>query len=237
MNLGVPHMYRSALLAAVAALSIASAAQAAPTLLTSDAGYAGPELDLSGYDTGDYNFTFGPVTVGEFTFTADIPNSNSGQGAVVGQGGYGLGDNGSFGGDAVYIGIDGPGGYGQLLGTTAYSAIGFYFNYCPRCGDSPFISTLDISGNVMSTFFLDVDAPISTPGGFNQFQFRGIQNDTADIYGLRFGGAYILAAGSASGDVVGGVPEPATWAMMLIGFGSLGAVLRRRRQGLALAGF
>jgi hypothetical protein len=29
---------------------------------------------------------------------------------------------------------------------------------------------------------------------------------------------------------VGGVPEPATWAMMLIGFGGLGAVLRRRRS-------
>jgi hypothetical protein len=27
-----------------------------------------------------------------------------------------------------------------------------------------------------------------------------------------------------------GVPEPATWAMMLVGFGGLGAVMRRRRQ-------
>ena len=35
----------------------------------------------------------------------------------------------------------------------------------------------------------------------------------------------------ASQDIVptGGVPEPATWAMMLIGFGGLGAALRRRR--------
>jgi hypothetical protein len=35
----------------------------------------------------------------------------------------------------------------------------------------------------------------------------------------------------------GGVPEPASWAMMLVGFGGLGAVLRaqRRRQGLAAA--
>ncbi len=30
-----------------------------------------------------------------------------------------------------------------------------------------------------------------------------------------------------------GVPEPATWALMLIGFGGIGATLRRRRQVLA----
>lgn len=36
--------------------------------------------------------------------------------------------------------------------------------------------------------------------------------------------------------VVGGVPEPATWAMMLIGFFSVGGLLRsRRRQGVAFA--
>jgi PEP-CTERM motif len=30
-----------------------------------------------------------------------------------------------------------------------------------------------------------------------------------------------------------GVPEPATWAMMLVGFGGMGALLRRRRQVMA----
>ena len=36
--------------------------------------------------------------------------------------------------------------------------------------------------------------------------------------------------------VVGGaVPEPATWAMMVLGFGGMGAMLRRRRQALRLA--
>lgn len=34
-------------------------------------------------------------------------------------------------------------------------------------------------------------------------------------------------------DPVGDVPEPATWAMMLLGFGGMGAVLRRRRLVLA----
>ncbi len=32
------------------------------------------------------------------------------------------------------------------------------------------------------------------------------------------------------------VPEPATWALMIVGFGGLGAVLRRRREGLPVAG-
>jgi hypothetical protein len=33
----------------------------------------------------------------------------------------------------------------------------------------------------------------------------------------------------------GGVPEPSAWALMLVGFGGLGAALRRRRQTLAAA--
>lgn len=32
-------------------------------------------------------------------------------------------------------------------------------------------------------------------------------------------------------DVNGGVPEPATWALMLVGFGGLGVALRSRRRG------
>ena len=36
-------------------------------------------------------------------------------------------------------------------------------------------------------------------------------------------------------EAVAGVPEPATWAMILVGFGGLGAVLRRRRGQVAHA--
>jgi hypothetical protein len=52
------------------------------------------------------------------------------------------------------------------------------------------------------------------------------------------GDAWLAKNGaSLSGTVTAGVPEPATWAMMLIGFGGLGASLRnaRRRQAAANA--
>jgi hypothetical protein len=35
---------------------------------------------------------------------------------------------------------------------------------------------------------------------------------------------------SGEGTPVGGVPEPATWAMMLLGFGGIGVAMRRRRK-------
>lgn len=72
------------------------------------------------------------------------------------------------------------------------------------------------------------------------------------IAGTALGAGYIMYSGltasefhdSGNGltdDVIaytagaGGVPEPAAWAMMLVGFGGLGAVLRRRRSSMLAA--
>lgn len=51
-------------------------------------------------------------------------------------------------------------------------------------------------------------------------QGPGVQFDNLRVYGE--------AAGSS-----GAVPEPATWAMMLLGFGAMGAAIRRRRLWIA----
>ncbi|MCW8833151.1 MAG: PEP-CTERM sorting domain-containing protein [Colwellia sp.] len=201
-------------------------------LMTTDAGYAGPTLDLTAYQNGSYNFTFGPeVLPGGITFTAAPGGGgNSGQGSVIGQGGYGLGANGSFGGDAVYIGVDSGTGYAELTFDTEVSVFGAYMNYAPGFGDNAFISALDEFDNVLETWDLTVSGPISTPGGFNEFEFRGIDLGNDTFKTLRFGGNYLLLAATADGNPDGGggnntIPEPSTLAIFALGI--MGLASRR----------
>ncbi len=48
-------------------------------------------------------------------------------------------------------------------------------------------------------------------------------------------GTTIAAGSNGTLAVTAAVPEPATWAMMLVGFGAMGVSLRRRRKPTALA--
>jgi hypothetical protein len=60
----------------------------------------------------------------------------------------------------------------------------------------------------------------------------GMYNYTL-AYGETAGGPAVLHL-DLNGAPLGGVPEPATWGLMLVGFGGLGAMMRRRRA-VALA--
>lgn len=50
---------------------------------------------------------------------------------------------------------------------------------------------------------------------------------------LQQGQQYIAFLTTANVDSTGGIPEPGTWALMIMGFGAAGAALRRRRTALA----
>jgi hypothetical protein len=180
---------------------------------------------------GGLTFTASPG-VGDF----GNANGNSGDGSVIGQGNYGLGANGYFGGAATYIGVDSNFGYDTIAFSKPVSSFGAYFNYAPaNGGDDATLTAFNSAGAAIGTFDFETTAPISTPGGFDEFAFRGITESTADIASVEFGGDYLLLAGSPNGAVVSGVPEPSIWAMMLAGVAFMGAALRLGRKRHAAA--
>ena len=63
------------------------------------------------------------------------------------------------------------------------------------------------------------------------FGALGFNNLVESNNGLGLGWSSFLALGGVLG---GGVPEPATWAMMLVGFGAIGATLRGSRRRAAM---
>jgi len=101
------------------------------------------------------------------------------------------------------------------------------------------LSTADLG--VFANFKVVNETP-GTFGGAQVFAFRPITTRylTFDLTGCSQGGVYHgkgcgvreLAFASAT---MSAVPEPGTWAMMIIGFGGTGAALRARRGKLALA--
>ena len=84
------------------------------------------------------------------------------------------------------------------------------------------------------------DNPHINQVGTFHLAFTGLTG-TPNITGVNFlfgtDGASVTGGGSCTADCggggQGGVPEPATWAMMIMGFGGVGAILRRRRTVFA----
>ena len=82
--------------------------------------------------------------------------------------------------------------------------------------------------------YTDISAPLSLLAGLNTLTFAyaspggafaGPQGTGDEGWGLQ----NVSVTGSA-----GGVPEPETWAMMLLGFSAIGATLRNRRYATAV---
>lgn len=130
---------------------------------------------------------------------------------------------------------------------------------CISCGNSPVTVTFDAGfAASLSSFYMDVAGySPTTLTIFDQFgaalftsnvtltsgaytdpgvYVRYGTTSTSGIGGFSFSGA---AAGNTSIDnleaIAGPVPEPSTWAMMLIGFGGIGYSMRRRRKSVAIA--
>jgi hypothetical protein len=119
--------------------------------------------------------------------------------------------------------------YGVTLSTVATTANG------PTDVD---ISAAFVTGTGIATPLDLIANPFNTDL-IENYALAGVQLG-AGTYTLTVQGTRGLS-GSFGGNVSfeahqpGDVPEPATWAMMLLGFGAIGWQLRRRRSSLALA--
>lgn len=207
--------------AAVAALTVAAPAAAAVTVSVTS--FGDPNLLPDGQVlVADFNNAGDPEAVLLSGFSLDL------NGATVGVNEGGAGYSGTLPNDPTHY-LTVPGGSNAVLtSVTGLSAFSLYMG-------SP-----DIYNAIR---FIGAGFDETLTGG----QLSGGDTSQAWGWGARvnfdFGGAtvnqVVLSSTSNSFEVdnfaVAAVPEPATWAMMILGFGAMGAVIRQRRYATALA--
>jgi hypothetical protein len=116
-------------------------------------------------------------------------------------------------------------------GITGYRAVSFYIGSIDW-GNT--VDVLDMGGNLLRSFKGEEMAAPASPSGDQDFPLNNrLLTFTADAGELIGGLRFTSSVDSLEADNVrftAAVPEPATWAMMLVGFGMVGATARYRRR-------
>ena len=192
-------------LAALAALFAWAPANAAVTVYTDQAAFAAAAGNLRllelRFDTGDTDAVplHSPYRVDAFTFTSD---------SLTGYNDAHIDYPGSDPNNISYLGFDDA----RITGPRA--ALGFYIaSYTICCDLAVGYASRDVSGTI-------------TLPDFNQAAFFGIIDTSGSIDLQLSGGNFTIAIPAMYVPV--GVPEPAAWAMMILGFGAIGGMVRRR---------
>lgn len=206
------------ILAGAAAVAMASPASATITVTYLDCG--GGSSCITGTTNVNLDSFFGNTATGHlngvavnFVSTTDDLIAGQGQASIA------------------------SGGADVLINNLTFSVgTGFFTTAEFNLTDQPRNATLIITtaGGASQAFAIDGN-------GSNRF---GIQVTSTDLItsatldsALGFGTFSQLRLGGLVAGQTGAVPEPATWAMMLLGFGGMGVALRRRRKAATLAQF
>ncbi len=187
-------------------------------------------IDFSEFNVS-FNYTAGPVQIGN-PVVRDIEWFSTYSSSVIGSGGYGLGDNGSWtSGRTGYTGVNtDSGAMTYRFNDGPVAAVGGFVNYAPQYTPNALIEALDQNGDVLESWDLVALAPISTPDGTDEGAFRGIVRPQADIYALRVSNSFIVLDDLAfTSQPSVPVPMLSAWMLALLA-GLLGLVAFMRRR-------
>lgn len=237
----------TAALAATAAVSLASPAFAAATIVDQN----GPDLSTRIYTSQDDPNLW--ANVGTTVYANAGPANSAGHNTTfTGYKSYDAATQ-TFG-DKTIVDIKDGGGFAQLndhdfaskdLATQDLYAVVMDITDFDFSKYEFTIQLGDLAANAMSSsisvFYMlsgsDVwtaadGNPLVTAGGANQFILTAEAGTAFDRVLIASTGASIeqIKQNSVNPATPGAVPEPATWAMMLLGFGGIGMTMRRRRQ-------
>ena len=210
---------RKLLIGLVAALSFGSAANAATIV---NGSFENSSINPGGFTT---------VNAG-----SPVINGWSVGGASVDYiGSYWTAQNGARSIDLAGSGI---GNISQVIATVVGQLynVSFYVSRNPDGGITPRTGFVDVGGSqTLITFGNAASGPTNMAWELKNYTFTAAATNTT----LRFsadpatsGSAYGMALDNV---MIAAVPEPATWLMMLFGFGLIGGALRSRKKQMTFA--
>jgi hypothetical protein len=171
------------------------------------------------------NLTFAFREDPAFLFLDDVVLTHGGGPNLVTNGGFEDGPNGASAPNSwTYLNAFGASFGGVVSGNNPHSGSLNYYDGAVQAYDAITQNIATVSGEQYDLSFWLADN--SDTDIYRRVSTNGDVTDTG-------GNGINLVVYAGGIPVRSGTPEPATWGLMLVGFGGLGAMLRRRKAALA----